>query len=105
MIVLLAFIRRATPNEKQVLGGSEGLLHSPQLLVAEHGFDRVEIGARKPGGTVAGITSNGNRAWYVLRRIIEGGEGAPLESGHHFGSQTIQRIHNVFGRTLSFTAS
>src|SRR5439155_17971895 len=26
--------------------------------------------------------------------------GAPLESGHHFESQTIQRIQNVFGRTL-----
>src|SRR5258705_12604937 len=29
---------------EQVLGGSEGLLHGPQLLVAEHGFERVEIG-------------------------------------------------------------
>src|SRR6516225_10099040 len=28
--------------------------------------------------------------------------GAPLESGHHFESQTIQRIQNVFGRTLRF---
>src|SRR6516225_3415458 len=27
--------------------------------------------------------------------------GAPLESGHHFESQTIQRIQNVFGRTLN----
>ena len=26
------------------VGGSEGLLHGPQLLVAEHGFERVEIG-------------------------------------------------------------
>src|SRR5262249_17378576 len=26
--------------------------------------------------------------------------GAPLESGHHFESQMIQRIQNVFGRTL-----
>src|SRR5262249_12627982 len=31
--------------------------------------------------------------------------GAPLESGHHFESQTIQRIQNVFGRTLSLTVS
>src|SRR6516225_8123417 len=31
--------------------------------------------------------------------------GAPLESGHHFESQTIQRIQNVFGRTLSKAAS
>src|SRR5262249_675020 len=29
--------------------------------------------------------------------------GAPLESGHHFESQMIQRIQNVFGRTLSET--
>src|SRR5262249_28261654 len=29
--------------------------------------------------------------------------GAPLESGHHFESQTIQRIQNVFGRTLRHT--
>src|SRR5207245_3835834 len=29
---------------EQMLGCSEGLLHSPQLLVAEHGFERVEIG-------------------------------------------------------------
>jgi len=29
---------------EQLLGGSEGLLHGPQLLVAEHGFERVEIG-------------------------------------------------------------
>src|SRR5260221_9211878 len=34
----------------------------------------------------------------VLRRPHR---GAPLESGHHFESQTIQRIQNVFGRTLS----
>ena len=27
-----------------VLGCSEGLLHRPQLLVAEHGFERVELG-------------------------------------------------------------
>ncbi len=33
----------------------------------------------------------------VLRRPHR---GAPLESGHHFESQTIQRIQNVFGRTL-----
>src|SRR5262249_61812629 len=26
--------------------------------------------------------------------------GAPLESGHHFEPQMIQRIQNVFGRTL-----
>src|SRR6516162_275804 len=31
--------------------------------------------------------------------------GAPLESGHHFESQTIQRIQNVFGRTLSIIDS
>jgi len=28
----------------------------------------------KPSGTLAGITSNGNCPWYVLRKIIEGGE-------------------------------
>jgi ubiquinone/menaquinone biosynthesis C-methylase UbiE len=28
----------------------------------------------KPSGTVAGITSNGNCPWYLLRRIIDGGE-------------------------------
>src|SRR5215468_9205981 len=33
----------------------------------------------------------------VLRRPHR---GASLESGHHFESQTIQRIQNVFGRTL-----
>ena len=33
----------------------------------------------------------------VLRRPHR---GAPLDSGHHFESQTIQRIQNVFGRTL-----
>jgi hypothetical protein len=32
------------PGREQVLGGAEGLLHRPQLLVAEHGFERVEIG-------------------------------------------------------------
>jgi hypothetical protein len=32
------------PGREQVLGGSEGLLHRPQLLVAEHGFERVELG-------------------------------------------------------------
>jgi hypothetical protein len=26
---------------EQVLGGAEGLLHGPQLLVAEHGFERM----------------------------------------------------------------
>src|SRR6516164_7496958 len=31
--------------------------------------------------------------------------GAPLESGHHFESQTIQRIQNVFGRTLRRSSS
>src|SRR5258706_4886713 len=38
----------------------------------------------------------------VLRRPHR---GAPLESGHHFESQTIQRIQNVFGRTLRYTSS
>ena len=28
----------------------------------------------KPSGTVAGITSNGNCPWYLLRKVIEGGE-------------------------------
>ena len=28
----------------------------------------------KPSGTVAGITSNGNCPWYLLRRVIERGE-------------------------------
>jgi hypothetical protein len=32
------------PGREQVLGGAEGLLDRPQLLVAEHGFERVEIG-------------------------------------------------------------
>ena len=32
------------PGREQVLGGAEGLLHRPQLLVAEHGFERIEIG-------------------------------------------------------------
>ena len=27
-----------------MLGGAEGLLHRPQLLVAEHGFERIEVG-------------------------------------------------------------
>src|SRR5215475_6428622 len=29
---------------EQVLGGTEGLLHCPQLLVAEHGLEWVELG-------------------------------------------------------------
>src|SRR5260221_11722900 len=37
----------------------------------------------------------------VLRRPHR---GAPLESGHHFESQTIQRIQNVFGRTLRLSS-
>ena len=32
------------PGGEQVLGGAEGLLHGPQLLVAQHGVERVEIG-------------------------------------------------------------
>ena len=31
------------PRRKQVLRGAEGLLHRPQLLVAEHGLERIEI--------------------------------------------------------------
>ena len=27
-----------------MLGGAEGMLHRPQMLVAEHGFERIEIG-------------------------------------------------------------
>jgi len=27
-----------------MLGGAEGLLHGPQLLVAQHGFERIEVG-------------------------------------------------------------
>jgi hypothetical protein len=29
---------------EQMLGGAEDLLQRPQLLAAEHGFERVEIG-------------------------------------------------------------
>ena len=32
------------PGGEQVLGCSKGLLHRPQLLVAEHGLERIEIG-------------------------------------------------------------
>ena len=32
------------PGGEQLLGCSEGLLHRPQLLVAEHGLEWVEIG-------------------------------------------------------------
>ena len=32
------------PGGEQVLGCSEGLLHRPQLLVAEHGLEWIEIG-------------------------------------------------------------
>ena len=32
------------PCREQVLGGAESLLHRPQLLVAEHGRERVEVG-------------------------------------------------------------
>ena len=32
------------PRRKQVLRCAEGLLHRPQLLVAEHGLERIEIG-------------------------------------------------------------
>jgi hypothetical protein len=32
------------PGDEQVFGGAEGLLHRPQLLVAEHGFERIEVG-------------------------------------------------------------
>jgi hypothetical protein len=28
-------------GREQVLGSAEGLLHRPQLLVTEHGFERV----------------------------------------------------------------
>jgi hypothetical protein len=31
-------------GREQMLGGAKVLLHRPQLLVAEHGFERVEIG-------------------------------------------------------------
>jgi hypothetical protein len=40
---LIELVEDRTARE-QVLGGSEGLLHGPQLLVAQHGFERVEIG-------------------------------------------------------------
>jgi hypothetical protein len=32
------------PGHQQVLRGPEGLLQGPKLLVAEHGFERVELG-------------------------------------------------------------
>jgi hypothetical protein len=32
------------PGREQVLGGSEGLLHSPQKPFAERGFERLELG-------------------------------------------------------------
>jgi hypothetical protein len=48
-----------------VLGGSEGLLHRPQLLVAEQGFERVEIGvgtARTPSNFFSSSTLSGPMA-------------------------------------------
>jgi len=32
------------PSREEMLGGTEGLLHGPQLLVAMHGVERIEIG-------------------------------------------------------------
>src|SRR5438552_7213651 len=46
------------------------------------------------------FTSRSRNALCVLGCLAVHIGGAPLESGHHFESQTIQRIQNVFGRTL-----
>ena len=32
------------PGREEILGDTEGLLHLPQLLVAKHGVERIEIG-------------------------------------------------------------
>jgi len=37
--------RHRWSRREQVLGGVEGLLHGPQLFVAEHGLERVQIGS------------------------------------------------------------
>jgi hypothetical protein len=52
-------------------------VYSIGLLETITDFDRL-FGAvhrvLKPGGIVAGITSNGDCPWYIVRRWVEGGE-------------------------------
>jgi ubiquinone/menaquinone biosynthesis C-methylase UbiE len=60
-----------------VESASMDVVYSVGLLEVIADFDRLFVEAHrvlKPGGTVAGITSNGDCPWYRLRRLLEGGE-------------------------------
>jgi ubiquinone/menaquinone biosynthesis C-methylase UbiE len=62
---------------RAIESASADVVYSVGLLETITDFHRLFAEVHrvlKPGGTVAGITSNGNCPWYVLRRIIEGGE-------------------------------
>src|SRR5262249_27303553 len=53
------------------------VMYSVGLLEIIADFHRLFAEAHrvlKPGGVVAGVTSNGDCPWYRLRRLLEGGE-------------------------------
>lgn len=74
------------------------VVYSIGLLETIADFDRLFGAVRrvlKPGGIVAGITSNGDCPWYIVRRWVEGGE----RHGRTTQLATAALLSEVLGRS------
>src|SRR5208283_822367 len=70
---------------EQVCGGTEGLLHHPQLLVTEHGLERIEIGVGAQHEAPATVPCGPTTRSMMLRLIA-----IALERHHGGPDQDVQ---------------
>jgi ubiquinone/menaquinone biosynthesis C-methylase UbiE len=73
----VALMRQDACNLSEIANESVDVVYSLGLLETIADFDRLfaeSYRVLRPGGFVAGITSNGDCPWYSLRKWLEGGE-------------------------------
>jgi ubiquinone/menaquinone biosynthesis C-methylase UbiE len=73
----VALMRQDACNLSEIASESVDVVYSVGLLETVADFDRLFAESHRvlrPGGFVAGVTSNGDCPWYNLRRKFEGGE-------------------------------
>jgi ubiquinone/menaquinone biosynthesis C-methylase UbiE len=73
----VTLLRQDACDLREVASASVDVVYSVGLLETVADFNRLFAGCYRllrPGGFVAGITSNGDCPWYSLRRKLHGGE-------------------------------
>jgi ubiquinone/menaquinone biosynthesis C-methylase UbiE len=94
----VTLLRQDACDLREIATGSLDVVYSVGLLETVADFDRVfaeSYRVLRPGGFVAGITSNGDCPWYSLRRKLEGGE----RHGRTGQLATAGGLHDILRRT------